>query len=179
MVYLMLAEGFEEVEALTPLDYLRRSGLEVCCVGVGSDFINGAHKIKVQCDIDFKDCKFDLEGSMIILPGGLKGTQNLFSNEQVLNILKQTNKLGSIAAICAAPAILGRLDLLIGKKACCYPGFEKFLKGAEVLNEKVVVCENIITSKGAGTAQQFSFEIIRYLIDEIACEKLKNEVQWN
>lgn len=178
MIYIFLADGFEEVEALTPVDYLRRSGLSVVCVGVGKKLVEGAHKIVVEADVELSSCEFNLEGSMVVLPGGLKGTENLNSNEQVCRILEQSSKVGSLAAICAAPSILGRLNLLKGKKACCYPGFEKFLFGAQVVNKDVVLSDRIITSKGAGTAQQFSFEIVKFMCGEEASRKLQKEVQW-
>lgn len=179
MVYVFLANGFEEVEALTPVDYLRRSGLDVCCVGVGGKLINGAHGIRIETDETLNDCNFKLEKSMLVLPGGLQGTENLNSNEKVLDVVKKASKVGSLAAICAAPSILGRLNLLNGKKACCYPGFEKFLIGADVVDKKVVLCDNVITSQGAGTAQQFAFEIVSFLKDSTVCEKLKKEVRWS
>ena len=178
MVYVFLAHGFEEVEALTPVDYLRRSGLEVVCVGVGSKLIQGAHKIVVEADDELSSCEVNLAGNMIILPGGLQGTENLKSNEKVCNILKKASEVGSLAAICAAPTILGSLNLLKGKEACCYPGFEKLLVGAKVVDCDVVVSGNIITSKGAGTAQQFSFEIVKFLLGHEASNKLKTDVQW-
>ena len=178
MVYVFLADGFEEVEALTPVDYLRRAGLEVCCVGVTGKKVTGSHNIVVESDVELKNLDCELNGAMVVLPGGLKGTQNLNSDENVIKILKKANEVGSLAAICAAPSILGRLNFLVGKKACCYPGFEKFLTGAFVVNEKVVVCENVITSKGVGTAQQFSFEIVNFLLGNEFGLKLQKEVQW-
>ncbi len=180
MVYIFLAEGFEEVEAITPIDYLRRSGLDVCCVGVGGLQIKGSHNIVVEADVELENCDFNLKNSLIILPGGIKGTKNLSSNEKVLKILKEVNECGSLAAICAAPTILGKLNLLVDKKACCYPGCEQLLTGADVVfNKDVVVYDNVITSKGAGTAQQFAFEIVKYLKGEEFATKLMSEVQWN
>lgn len=178
MVYVFLADGFEEVEALTPVDYLRRSDLDVCCVGVDKKFIVGAHKIVVEADEVLSDCNFNLDNAMVVLPGGLQGTRNLSTNEKVLKIVNQTFKKGSLAAICAAPSILGKLNLLKGKKACCYPGFEQLLIGADVVDEKVVLCDNVITSKGAGTAQQFAFEIVSFLKGKNFCDNLKSDLQW-
>ena len=118
------------------------------------------------------------EEDLIILPGGLKGTENLYNNEKVLKYVKEAASVASIAAICAAPSILGKLGLLKKIKACCYPGFEKFLEEAEISNENVVISKNIITSKGAGTAQQFSFKIIEYLVNKNKAEEIEKEVQW-
>ena len=180
MVYVFLADGFEEVEAITPIDYLKRSKIEVLLIGVTGKIVTGSHNLKVFTD-HFLD-EFDLkikENDMIILPGGIKGTKNLSSNKIVLDCIKKSFEIGSIAAICAAPTILGELNLLEGLKACCYPGLEKHLKKATVLFDDVVVDGNIITSKGAGTAQQFSFKIIEYLLNEEKSREIKDQVQWN
>ncbi len=180
MVYVFLADGFEEVEAITPIDYLKRSKIEVLLIGVTGKIVTGSHNLKVFAD-HFLD-EFDLkikENDMIILPGGIKGTKNLSSNKIVLDCIKKSFEIGSIAAICAAPTILGELNLLEGLKACCYPGLEKHLKKATVLFDDVVVDGNIITSKGAGTAQQFSFKIIEYLLNEEKSREIKDQVQWN
>lgn len=179
MVYIFLADGFEEVEAITPYDYLKRSGLEVKLIGIDKKEICGSHNLKVLVDFEINEIEITpKKEDFIILPGGLKGTENLFSNKKLLNILKEASKVSSIGAICAAPSILGRLGILKNKKACCYPGFEKFLEGSQILQEDVVVDSNIITSKGAGTAQQFSFEIVKYLKGEKESEKIQKQVQW-
>ena len=141
--------------------------------------ICGSHSLKVLVEDEIE--KFNIEpkkGDFFILPGGLKGTENLLSNKVLLEVLEKASKNSSIGAICAAPLILGKLSILKGKKACCYPGFEKFLEGAEILEKDVVVDGNIITSKGAGTAQQFSFEIIKYLKGEERANQIKGQVQW-
>ena len=180
MVYLFLADGFEEVEAITPFDYLKRAGFDVKTIGVDDEKITGSHNLEVTVDLKISDLDLKLkEDDLIILPGGLQGTKNLISNDMVLEYVKYGAKNAAVAAICAAPSILGKLGLLEGVSACCYPGFEGELKGANViLNSDVVVDKNIITSKGAGTAQQFSFEIIKYLSDEENCKKIINQVQW-
>ena len=179
MVYLFLADGFEEVEAITPFDYLKRSGFEVKTIGVEKEEICGSHGLKVL--VDFVLEEFDLkikEGDFLILPGGLKGTENLNNNEKVLDLLKKAFGVASIGAICAARSILGRLGFLKGLNACCYPGFEEYLVGAKISKDSVVVDKNIITSRGAGTAQEFSFEIIRYLKGKEESERIKQQVQW-
>ena len=179
MVYLFLAEGFEEVEAITPFDYLKRAGFNVKTIGVGSEKIKGSHNLEVTADLTLENFNETLnEEDLIILPGGLKGTENLYNNEKVLKYVKKAASVASIAAICAAPSILGKLGLLKKIKACCYPGFEKFLEEAEISNENVVISKNIITSRGAGTAQQFSFKIIEYLVNKNKAEEIKKEVQW-
>lgn len=179
MVYLFLADGFEEVEAITPFDFLKRANFLVTTVGVEKQKIKAAHGLEIFCDVEIKNLNLTLkEKDLIILPGGLQGTKNLYLNQLVLKYVNEAFKNAYIGAICAAPSILGRLNLLNGKKACCYPGFEKYLKGATVLNSPVVVDENIITSKGAGTAQRFSFELIRVLSDLENANYVKEQVQF-
>lgn len=179
MVYLFLADGFEEVEAITPLDYLRRAGIEIKSVGIPSKTITGAHQISVQTDIVLDELDYH-DADMIILPGGGEGTKNLADCKKVLEAICYCAQYKSIAAICAAPSILGTLGLLKNKQATCYPGFESKLSGATVLlNQSVVVDQNIITSKGAGTAQQFAFAIIEYLCDQSKSRQISLQVQYN
>lgn len=179
MTYIFLANGFEEVEAITPYDYIKRSGGAVCCIGLGGNSITGSHGLTVSANVALENFSLEIkEGDFVILPGGLQGTKNLSNNEKVLAYIKDAFKVAAVGAICAAPSILGRLNLLNGFKACCYPGFEKYLKGATILNEPAVVDRNIITSRGAGTAQEFSFEIIKYIYNENKLNEVKNAVQW-
>ena len=179
LVYLFLADGFEEVEALTPLDYLRRAGIEIKSVSVSnSSIVEGSHKVKIVPEISIENCKKNSNLEMIILPGGLIGVNNLKNNENVLSFLDYAYEHASIAAICAAPVILGQLNMLKNKQVCCYPGFEDKLHDAIISNEPVSSDGNIITSIGAGTAQQFSFEIIKYLVGEEKSTEIKNAVKW-
>lgn len=178
MVYLFLADGFEEVEAITPIDYIRRCNIEVCSVGINGKRAKGAHGLVIEADMEISEFNPSQVKDMLILPGGLQGTQNLKSNSKVIESLKIAGDTGSIAAICAAPSILGELGLLKGKKACCFPGFEKYLKEAKISFEPVAVDGNIITSRGPGTAQQFSFEIIQYLVDREKADEIAQEVKW-
>lgn len=176
-VYILLANGFEEVEALTPADVLRRAGYEVLLVSVpGSPFVNGSHSIAVKTDIFLDDVDADA-GSMILLPGGLPGTNNLFASERVKSLVLafyERNKW--IAAICAAPMILGELGLLKGKEATCYPGFEKHLHGAIVLESPTITSGNIVTGRSVGAAMAFSLEIVKNLTDENAALELKKKM---
>lgn len=179
MTYIFLANGFEEVEAITPYDYIKRSGEMVCFVGVGGKNITGSHGLTVNADVALEDFTSEIEKKdFVVLPGGLQGTKNLNNSEKVLSYIRDAFRVASIGAICAAPSILGGLNLLNGFNACCYPGFEKYLKGATILDEPVVVDRNIITSKGAGTAQEFAFEIIKYICGETKLNEVKNMVQW-
>lgn len=173
MIYLMLADGFEEIEALTPLDILRRADIEVRTVGVTGKTVTGAHNIPVTADISIDDIILK-DMSAIILPGGMPGTLNLKNNKQVENaVLYAADNNLLIAAICAAPSILGNLGLLEAKEAICFPGFEEQLKGAKISQDKVVKSGNIITAAGAGVAAEFGFEILSTLKDNDTANKLK------
>lgn len=177
MIYMFLADGFEEVEALCPLDILRRAGLEVTTVGIGKDTIIGAHGITVQADIPdvlYRDSTPD----MIILPGGMPGSSNLDKSKTVDIALRAASRKGAfLCAICAAPMVLGKRGYLSGKRAVCYPGFEEYLDGAEVSETETVVRDgNIITAKGMGVALDFGLELVRALKDNDTAEQIKASV---
>ena len=178
MIYMFLADGFEEVEALCPLDILRRAGLEVTTVGVGGkDLIVGSHGIVVQADIP--DIMYrDSAPDMIILPGGMPGSTNLDESKTVDAALRVAVKRGAyLCAICAAPLVLGKRGYLEGKSAVCYPGFEELLTGATVSETETVVKDgNIITAKGMGAAFEFGLELVRALKDNETAEKIKRSV---
>ncbi len=178
MVYLFLANGFEEVEALTPVDYLRRAGISVTTVGVGGDHITGAHGIVVKADItEAEAASADMEDiEMVILPGGMPGTTNLDASAEVHRFIAAASGSAHLAAICAAPSIYGKLGLLGGKNAVCYPGFEKYLEGATMVNAGVVTDGNITTARAAGSAADFAFELIRVIRGEEAAEKVRAAV---
>ena len=172
MIYMFLAEGFEEVEALAPLDLIRRAGLEIKTVGVGTRTVVGSHGIPVVADIT--DAEFsDVAPDMVILPGGMPGTKNLDASETVHKAIADAIKNGAyVCAICAAPMILGKLGLLVGKKATCYPGFEEYLAGAIVTGQKVAVDGKIITAKGMGAGIEFGLAIVAALKDESTAKDL-------
>lgn len=178
MIYVFLANGFEETEAITPIDMLRRCGKEVITVGVTGKVVAGSHNIPVACDITIDETS--AEGlEMIVLPGGMPGTKNLAANARVAELIRSCyDRNILIGAICAAPSVLGEMGLLDGKKAVCYPGFEDALKGAEVLTVPAVRDGNIITARGAGAALEFSYELISALIDNAAAEKLAGNIVW-
>ncbi len=160
MFYMFLADGFEETEALVTLDMMKRAGIEVKTVGVGSSVVCGTHGIKVFSDIGENEVDTDLCDG-VILPGGMPGTENLFSSETVNAVTDYCFGCGKlICAICAAPVIPGRKGLLNGHEAVCFPGFEEELDGADVKNAPCVKSGNIITAKGAGCVFEFSYEII-------------------
>ena len=178
MIYLFLANGFEEVEALAPLDLLRRAGLPVTTVAVGGrDFVIGAHNIVVGADIPeelFRDSKPDA----VILPGGMPGAKNLDASGTVEAALRACQKGGGLlAAICAAPMILGKRGYLSGKKATCFPGFEKDLHGAILSGEKVTRDGNCITAAGMGVALEFGLELVAYFCGENKAKELARAIQ--
>lgn len=178
MIYIFLANGFEETEALAPCDILRRAGLEAALVGIGGDVITGAHGISVVCDMNDGEIALDSRVEGIFLPGGMPGTLNLERSEAVqkaIDFAAENNIL--IAAICAAPSILGHKGLLKGKNAICFPGFEQELEGAEISDSFVCLDGNIITAKGMGSAAEFGLRIAEYYKGEKAAKKIRDSLQ--
>jgi len=161
MVYVHFADGFEEIEALTIVDLLRRAEIETETVSImGRLPVTGAHGVKVVCDILFEDAVYN-ECDFIVLPGGLPGATNLDEHAGLREkILSFHNQGKGLAAICAAPLVLGHAGVLKGKKATCYPSFEKELHGAECLEDAVVSDQGVITSRGPATAMAFGLAII-------------------
>jgi 4-methyl-5(b-hydroxyethyl)-thiazole monophosphate biosynthesis len=156
-----LADGFEEIEALTPVDVLRRAGLSVKTVSImDAQTVTGAHHVPVLADMMFTDVNSE-DAEMILLPGGMPGATNLDAHEGLAKMILEFAKAKkSLAAICAAPLIFGKRGLLEGKKATCYPGFETYLQGAEYTAALVEKDDNIITGKGPGAAMEFTFAIV-------------------
>ena len=167
------AEGFEEIEALTIVDVLRRAEILTSIVSVtGNLSVTGAHNIKVHADYLFEDVDFQ-DAEMLILPGGLPGAHNLNAHEGLKKQLKQFNDAGQkVAAICAAPLVLGGLNMLENKEATCYPGFEKELLGASLSTELVAKAGNIITSRGPGTALNFALELVAEIKGKATADQL-------
>lgn len=177
MIYCFLANGFEETEALAPVDILRRAELEVITVGVGGKEIRGSHGIKVIADIEETEVVTD-NMDMVILPGGMPGTLNLDHSPIVaacVNYCVQNDL--PVAAICAAPSVLGHLGVLKDKKATCFPGFEDELDCAQFTGAPVTRDGKIITSRGAGCAIEFGLEIVSMLLGEDKAEKIKGAIQ--
>ena len=173
MIYIFLAEGFEEIEAVATIDILRRTNLDVKIVGVGSEYIKGSMGITLKSDIELSELVTEnLQG--IVLPGGILGVENLSKNDKVCEIIRycDKNKL-LIGAICAAPSILGQMKILEGKEACCYPGFEKSLIGTKISKNGVCVCDNIITSNGPGNAINFALKLVEYIFGVKEYENIK------
>ena len=163
-IYVFLAEGFEEVEALTPVDVLRRAGLPVKTVSVtGVLTVNGAHGVPVIADMVFEEVK-EADTEMIVLPGGLPGATNLDAHKGLSDLIMAFAEAGKpLSAICAAPLVYGKRGLLKGKKATCYPGFDNFLEGAEYTAAMVEKDGNIITGKGPGAAMEFALAVVELL----------------
>ncbi|NQU84396.1 MAG: DJ-1/PfpI family protein [Mariniphaga sp.] len=176
-VCVQLATGFEEIEAISIIDVLRRAEIPVITVSITEKLeVTGSHQIPIIADQLFDEIDFN-EVEMIILPGGMPGSANLNSHkelrQQILNFHKNKKLLG---AICAAPMVFGELGILKGKKASCYPGFEKYLKGATITGNSISISENIITAKGAGVALQFAFKIVEMLKGKELSESLKDKM---
>jgi len=180
MIYVFLADGFEEIEALTPVDLLRRAGKEVLTVGIGAEQITGAHGISVKadlCDSDISAIPSSLE--MIVLPGGMPGAANLAASPLVNAAIEYADKNELyIAAICAAPAVvLGKYGFTHGRRMTCYPGFEKLLSNAHTTGDGVEEDGRLITGKGPGMAMRFALTLVRCLCGKDAAEKLKGSLQ--
>lgn len=178
MVYVFLADGFEEVEAIEPIDIMLRAGLDVKTVSLGNEIVTGAHGIKVCADIMIDEIDCDIIDA-VVLPGGGLGHENLDASEAVHSVINYAVAHGKyVCAICASPSILGRKQLLNGKRATCFPGFEKYLYGAEVVADKVVTDGKIITAKGAGAAAEFGFEIAAALKNRATADEVKSTMQY-
>lgn len=179
MIYVMLANGFEEIEALAFVDILRRANINVETVSIdNTTTVTGSHNISVVADRMIAEIEEIADG--IVLPGGLPGTYNLRDNTIVTSMLNEYNDKGKIvAAICAAPSVLGGLGILSNKSATCYPSFEDKLIGAIISNDKVVVDNNIITSRGAGTAHDFALKFVEILISKEKADELRSSMLYD
>ncbi len=173
MIYVFLAEGFEEVEALATVDVLRRAGLEVKTVGVTGGNVRGSHSISVRCDTVIEAVIPDDNVQAIVLPGGMPGTTNLEKSEDVnefIDYAVENNKY--VCAICAAPSILGKKGLLKGREAICFPGFEEYLEGATISDKSVVVDGRFITARACGVALKFGKVIAEQFVGKEKADKL-------
>lgn len=181
MVYLFLADGFEEIEALTPVDLLRRAGADVITVGVTGKTVTGSHGITVLPDCETEEALSMLHAGkvpeMIVLPGGMPGAATLDAAPVVDAFIDAAEASGAyIAAICAAPMILGKRGLLKGKRATCFPGFEEYLTGADVTGERTVTDGRYITGQAMGAATEFAQALVKALKGECAADALRAAV---
>lgn len=178
MVYCFLADGFEETEAIAPIDMLKRAGVLVTTVGIGKRVITGSHGIPVTADITDSEFKADEELEAVILPGGMPGTLNLDASKTVHSALDFAEEHGKLlCAICAAPSILGKKGLLCGREAIAFPGFEKDLNGAVISKKFVVRDGNVITARGAGVAVKFGLEIAAALVGRKRSDEIFEQIQ--
>lgn len=179
MVYVFLANGFEIVEALAPVDILKRAGVDVRTVSITQDLVvESSNKTKVYADTIISDIDFEA-GEMLVLPGGLPGADNLAECEKlVAELIKYNNEGKPVAAICAAPYVLGVNGILEGKKATCYPGFEDRLKGATYTASKVEISDNVITSCGMGASIEFGLALASYLVGEKTSADVADKIRF-
>lgn len=180
MVYAFLATGLEEVECLGVVDILRRGGIEVKLVSVtGVPMVTGSHHITIQADALIEDVDIS-QADLLFLPGGIPGTPNLAACDTLCTWIKEFAAEGKgLAAICAAPSVLGQLGLLEGKCATCYPGFEEQLMGATVVGDGVVTDGNITTARGLGYAIDLGLELVKRLAGAEKAQSIKDAIQYN
>ncbi len=173
-VYVFLADGFEDVEALIPVDVLRRGGVEVVTVSTTEfPLVESAHGVNIEADLQFEQCDFS-DADLLMLPGGMPGASNLFAHEGVCRAVCEQAAAGKkIAAICAAPAVvLAQLGILDGKKATCYPGFEQAFEGATYTGDLVTVDGNITTGEGPAAAFPYAYELLSQLVDKQTSDQI-------
>lgn len=176
-VSVFLADGFEEIEGLTVVDLMRRAGIDVETVSImEKKKVMGSHKIVVKADVKFEKADFS-ETKMLVLPGGLTGTENLKAHEGLERLIRKFHEEGKyLAAICAAPTILAGMGLLEGKKATCYPSMEKELVGAEALEEAAVTDGTITTGRGMGASIAFALQLIKVLRDQEIADTIAEKI---
>lgn len=178
MVYVFLADGFEEIEAIGIIDVLRRANLNVVAVGIDSKSVCGSHGIEVMADVSADEITPDENLEAVVLPGGMPGTVNLDKSEKVHEFIDYAFNTGKLcAAICAAPSVFGRSGILKNREATCYPGFENELKGARLSDEYVVKSGNVITGRGPGVTTDFALEIAEYLVGKETSESIRKGMQ--
>lgn len=179
MVYILLAKGFEEMEALVPADLLRRAGAQVALVGLDAPVITGSHAISVSTDLLLEQVQLQPE-DMLVLPGGLGGVMTMKDSPAAADLIRTAHEKGCwLAAICAAPTLLAHLGVLKGRKAVCYPGMEEQLTDAIPTPEETVVVDGrIITSRAAGSAYEFGFTLISALFDHTKSEEVRYGIKY-
>lgn len=177
MVYIFLANGFEEIEALTQVDYLRRAGIDIVTVGIEDDCIYGAHNIPVVCDTTIDEAEISDDIEMIILPGGLGGVDGISACKKANDIIDYCVERGKyVAAICAAPTILAKKGYLKDKHAVCYPAMLDELSDCKNTDGRVAIDGKFITAAAAGVSEEFSFALIEALCGKEAAEKVRKGI---
>lgn len=172
-ILIPLAAGFEEIEAVTNIDILRRAGLEVVTAGLGSSQIEGDHGIKIETDTELEKVnEKDFDG--VVLPGGMPGADNLRNSSKLLEFIRKINEKGGLcAAICAAPIVFEAAGILEDKDATSYPGFGEQMGSCNYIEERVVIADNIITGRGPGAAVEFAMTLVEYLLDKKERQELE------
>ena len=175
--FVFLADGFEEIEAIAPIDILRRADIEVITISISNKKeVLGAHGITILADHLFTEVDFS-NSDLLFLPGGMPGTKNLDTHHDLKKLLQNQAEQGKyIAAICAAPSILGKMGLLEGKEAICYPGYENQLSGAIISEKKIVKSESVLTAKGAGVAVEFALRLVEELKGKALAESISKAI---
>ncbi len=177
MVYVFLADGFEEIEAVSVIDILRRADIPTKTVGIQSTVVKGAHGIIINADTNM-DAAIKRDITAAVLPGGMPGTLNLSKSEKLKDILMYSAENNIIlAAICAAPSVLGNLGLLEGRSATCYPGFQNHLKGANYIEIPVCVDDNILTAYGPAAASDFGLHLVRLIRGDATADKISEDMR--
>ena len=173
-VYQFMADGFEDIEALAPVDILRRGGLEVVTVSImGHELVTSTNGVCVKADVLFENACFD-DADLLLLPGGLPGATNLKEHKKLADVLRQQAEAGRmIGAICAAPMVLGTMGLLQGRRATCYPGVEHTLHGAEYTGQLVTVDGNIVTGEGPAAAFPYAYTLLAMLVGHDKAEEIQ------
>lgn len=176
-IAIFFATGYEEIEGLTVVDICRRCKVDIDMVSVTEEKeVTGSHGISVKMDKMFSEVNFE-EYDMLVLPGGMPGTRNLEAHEGLMAQVDAFFEAGKyIAAICAAPSVFGHRGLLQGKNACCYPGFESYLDGANVSTNPVEIAGNVITSRGMGTAIEFALAIVGVFCGHEKAEEMAKSI---
>ena len=178
MVYILLADGFEEMEALVPADLLRRAGIEVALVGLDAPVITGSHGIAVSTDILLEQADIQPQDTLV-LPGGLGGVQSMQMDLFALAFIQKAHDIGCrMAAICAAPTLLAHLGLLEGRQAVCYPGMEGEMTGAQMVDADVVVDGPFVTARAAGASYEFGFTLISLLTNQEKSEEVRHGIRY-
>lgn len=176
MVYMLLGTGFEETEAIAPLDLLRRAGVEIATVGLNGKIVYGSHGIGIEADMELKDVNPNAM-EMVILPGGLRGVESIQNCEKAVELVRYAYDQGRfVTAICAAPTILAGLGLLEGRNATCYPGCEDKMAGAKLVNAAAVTDGEIITGTSAGCAVPFGLALIEALKGSEAAQAIAQQI---
>lgn len=176
--YVFLANGFEETEAIAPIDVMRRAGIDVTTVSItGEKVVTSSHNVPVLADKLFDEVNY-ADAKLLVLPGGMPGTKNLAAHAGLCKLLVEAPQEVILGAICAAPSVFGNLGLLKGEKATCYPGFEEMLLGAEFVKEKVVVSHRFVTSRGAGTAIHFGLSLVAQVKSADFAENLAKTMEF-